>query len=261
MLTLQKIFGSVNERKVRPLDRHGLDGSWDKKLSRAEVHPDFTLDLHGHITGEKVSLTDAIVAYRTNPHRDHARCGRDAARIMRLPLRGQRVSVSVAPSFAIKWLVPRLERFKALHPDIEVWVSADMGLVDFAVADVDLAIRYGAGGYADSQAQMLLTESVVPICSPALIEGDGSLMMHCQELDTMRRHKMRAGGEPEGAAHQHRLVVLPACPLAALPPGDDLGVPVLVDPPLRVPDPDREERYEGQAEDVSGAHAATSTVG
>ncbi len=39
---------SGEERKVRPLDRHGLDGSWDKKLSRAEVHPDFTLDLHGH---------------------------------------------------------------------------------------------------------------------------------------------------------------------------------------------------------------------
>lgn len=32
----------------RPLDRHGLDGSWEKKLSRAEVSPDFTLDLHGH---------------------------------------------------------------------------------------------------------------------------------------------------------------------------------------------------------------------
>jgi DNA-nicking Smr family endonuclease len=32
----------------RPLDRHGLDGSWEKKLARAEVQPDFTLDLHGH---------------------------------------------------------------------------------------------------------------------------------------------------------------------------------------------------------------------
>lgn len=34
--------------RQRPLDRHGLDGSWEKKLARAEVHPDFTLDLHGH---------------------------------------------------------------------------------------------------------------------------------------------------------------------------------------------------------------------
>ncbi|MFM5925275.1 MAG: Smr/MutS family protein [Novosphingobium sp.] len=36
------------EQRPRPLDRHGLDGSWEKKLARAEVHPDFTLDLHGH---------------------------------------------------------------------------------------------------------------------------------------------------------------------------------------------------------------------
>lgn len=38
---------AADERK-RPLDRHGLDGSWERKLSRAEVQPDFTLDLHGH---------------------------------------------------------------------------------------------------------------------------------------------------------------------------------------------------------------------
>ncbi|MDE2436249.1 MAG: Smr/MutS family protein [Sphingomonadales bacterium] len=39
---------SPEPAKPRPLDRHGLDGSWERKLSRAEVHPDFTLDLHGH---------------------------------------------------------------------------------------------------------------------------------------------------------------------------------------------------------------------
>ncbi|MFM5954462.1 MAG: Smr/MutS family protein [Novosphingobium sp.] len=38
----------AGEDRKRPLDRHGLDGSWEKKLARAEVHPDFTLDLHGH---------------------------------------------------------------------------------------------------------------------------------------------------------------------------------------------------------------------
>lgn len=124
--------------------------------------------------GRRVELTDAGHAALSHVAAAMSSLG-EAARIMRLPLRGHRVSVSVAPSFAIKWLVPRLERFKELHPDIEVWVSADMGLVDFAVADVDLAIRYGAGGYADAQAQMLLSESVVPICAPGLIEGEAGL--------------------------------------------------------------------------------------
>jgi DNA-nicking Smr family endonuclease len=36
------------EERKRPLDRHGLDGSWERKLAKAEVSPDFTLDLHGH---------------------------------------------------------------------------------------------------------------------------------------------------------------------------------------------------------------------
>lgn len=94
----------------------------------------------------------------------------EAARVMRLPLRSQRVSVSAAPSFAMKWLAPRLERFKELHPDVEVWVSADMHVVDFAVADVDIAIRYGPGGYRDANAERLMAESVLAICSPQLLE-------------------------------------------------------------------------------------------
>lgn len=39
---------SGEDRKPRPLDRHGLDGSWERKLAKAEISPDFTLDLHGH---------------------------------------------------------------------------------------------------------------------------------------------------------------------------------------------------------------------
>ncbi len=40
--------GEDLKAKHRPLDRHGLDGSWERKLAKAEVSPDFTLDLHGH---------------------------------------------------------------------------------------------------------------------------------------------------------------------------------------------------------------------
>jgi DNA-nicking Smr family endonuclease len=38
----------AKDQRPRPLDRHGLDASWEKKLARAALHPDFTLDLHGH---------------------------------------------------------------------------------------------------------------------------------------------------------------------------------------------------------------------
>jgi LysR family glycine cleavage system transcriptional activator len=78
------------------------------------------------------------------------------------------LTVSMAPSFAAKWLVPRLERFQALHPDIDVRVTASMNLVTFADDGVDCAIRYGLGQYPGLVVEKLLDESVVPVCSPSL---------------------------------------------------------------------------------------------
>ncbi|MEM8936879.1 MAG: transcriptional regulator GcvA [Pseudomonadota bacterium] len=86
-----------------------------------------------------------------------------------------RLTVSMAPSFASKWLVPRLDRFQQRHPEIDVWVSADMEIVDFAVEDVDLAIRYGAGQYSGLIVEHLMNEAIVPVASPKLLAGEHPL--------------------------------------------------------------------------------------
>lgn len=85
------------------------------------------------------------------------------------------LSVSVAPSFASKWLLPRLERFKQVHPDIDVHVDASMKLVDFASGEVDLAIRYGAGRYPGLVSEQLVSEAVIPVCSPKLLDRPNRL--------------------------------------------------------------------------------------
>jgi LysR family glycine cleavage system transcriptional activator len=85
------------------------------------------------------------------------------------------LAVSVAPSFAAKWLVPRLDGFQAAHPEIDVRVSASNQVVDFAAEDFDCAIRYGSGNYPDLFVRKLLTETVVPVCSPALLKGPNAL--------------------------------------------------------------------------------------
>lgn len=85
------------------------------------------------------------------------------------------LKVSVSPSFASKWLVPRLGRFNDARPDIVVRVSASMKIIDFASEDFDLAIRYGAGSYPGLYVEELLRESVAPVCSPALLEGDNPI--------------------------------------------------------------------------------------
>ena len=79
--------------------------------------------------------------------------------------------VSTMGSFAIKWLVPRLARFRAAHPEIDVRLQANDALVDFTQDDVDLAIRYGRGQYPGLKAERLMTEDFVPVCSPALLKG------------------------------------------------------------------------------------------
>lgn len=80
------------------------------------------------------------------------------------------LTVSVAPSFAVKWLVPRLDRFQDQHPGIDLRVSASNQLADFATDDVDLAIRYGSGRYPGLTVERLLPEAVFPVCSPELLQ-------------------------------------------------------------------------------------------
>jgi LysR family glycine cleavage system transcriptional activator len=85
------------------------------------------------------------------------------------------LTVSVAPSFAAKWLLPRLDQFQSAYPDIDVRVAASMTLTDFQRDGVDIAIRYGAGRYPGLHVERLLDEAVFPVCSPKLLSGSTAL--------------------------------------------------------------------------------------
>jgi DNA-binding transcriptional LysR family regulator len=79
-----------------------------------------------------------------------------------------RLSVSVAPTFGVRWLVPNLPKFTALHPDIEVTLDTAQRLVEFPRDGVDLAIRLGRGDWGDVYALRLTHDSLVPVCAPSL---------------------------------------------------------------------------------------------
>jgi LysR family glycine cleavage system transcriptional activator len=81
------------------------------------------------------------------------------------------LTVSTSPDFAAKWLVNRLGRFAAAHPDIDLRVSAAMHHVDFAREEVDLAVRHGDGNWPGLHAVRLSAEELFPICSPKLLAG------------------------------------------------------------------------------------------
>lgn len=78
------------------------------------------------------------------------------------------IVVSTAPSFASRWLIPRMERFNARHPDIELRLLATRRVVDFGSEDVDVALRYGAGHYPGLHVERLRGESVVAVAHPRL---------------------------------------------------------------------------------------------
>lgn len=143
-------------------------------------------------TGRSVLLTDAAQACLPLVHEAFDMIG-EAGRLMRAPARKGRVMVSSAPSFAAKWLAPRLDQFHRAHDGIEAWVSADMQLTDFNTADADLAIRYGRGQYDGLKSEKLLDETVLPVCSPRLLEGPDAI----RRPEDLARHTLIHDESPE----------------------------------------------------------------
>src|SRR5215469_16893395 len=81
------------------------------------------------------------------------------------------LTLSTSPDFAAKWLVHRLGRFSAAHPEIDLTVSATMHHVDFAREEVDVAVRHGDGNWPGLHVERLCAEQVFPVCSPKLVAG------------------------------------------------------------------------------------------
>jgi LysR family glycine cleavage system transcriptional activator len=82
-----------------------------------------------------------------------------------------RLTATTSPSFAAKWLVPRLHRFLERHPDADVRVDVSDRLVDLSHEEVDLAVRFGNGRYPGLRVDRLFEETIFPVCSPKLLTG------------------------------------------------------------------------------------------
>ena len=82
-----------------------------------------------------------------------------------------RVRVSVLPSFAANWLVPRLDRFAAAHPEIDLALDPTLKLANLNADEADFAIRFGDGNWPGVDCQVLMTERLTPVASPALLRG------------------------------------------------------------------------------------------
>ncbi|MFA3919584.1 LysR family transcriptional regulator [Ruegeria hyattellae] len=81
------------------------------------------------------------------------------------------VHVSLTSTFAASWLMPRLPAFRLDHPEVSLILEPSPDVVDLRPGGVDVAIRYGAGGWTGVQAQMLLQSPIVLVAAPGLLGG------------------------------------------------------------------------------------------
>lgn len=125
-------------------------------------------------TTRRVRLTSAGEAYLP-PVREALKLIEAATGHLARHRERRRLTVSVAPSYAMGWLMPRLPRFQVSHPDIELRLDMSVDYVDLRASDVDVALRYSASGiFPGLIAHHLFNEELIVVCRPELaarVEG------------------------------------------------------------------------------------------
>lgn len=94
--------------------------------------------------------------------------------LQRLGSRSERtITLSLIPSMATAWLVPRLPEFLAAHPELGLNLQSSTRVVDFEREPVDMALRLGGGRWPGVRSELLFPEWIVPVASPDFVKRHG----------------------------------------------------------------------------------------
>jgi DNA-binding transcriptional LysR family regulator len=125
--------------------------------------------------------------------------------------RATRLRIAVTPTFSRQFLMPRLELFRNIYPDIELVLQVSIPLLDVTAEQADLEVRYGPGGYADCEHRLILEEQVVPACSPSYLNEFGAV----HGVSHRRRDRQRAAHPQPARTLGHLVRELRARPARA----------------------------------------------
>ncbi len=145
---------------------HLTTGAISQQLLQLETQLGFSL-FERHSRG--IRLTDKGERLSQAAHTCFHTLDNTLAEMMLTDQHPAEIRLKLTPSFAYKWLVPRLENFNQLHPDIQIQIYAEGALVDSDQTDFDLAIDYGPIPYPKKGGELLLEESILPVMSPAYL--------------------------------------------------------------------------------------------
>jgi LysR family glycine cleavage system transcriptional activator len=138
-----------------------------------------------HREGRAVSLTDAGKQLLPGLSSGFEQLD-DTVQLVRQSSEHKHITISATPSFAAKWLVPRLEHWTAQYPDVDIRISASLSLANFSSDGVDLAIRFGSGDYADLNSSLMMEEFFVVVCSPIFVDGTNPI----KSPEDLRNHTL-----------------------------------------------------------------------
>jgi LysR family glycine cleavage system transcriptional activator len=103
------------------------------------------------------------------------------------------VTVSTSVTFASYWLMSRIAKFRAAHPEVELRLVASGPVADLTVAGIDVAVRYGRGRWPGVEVVHLLDNEIFPVCAPSYLNGRpapraprdllGETLLHLIEYD------------------------------------------------------------------------------
>lgn len=132
-----------------------------RQMARLEAHLGCTLFSRNH---RSVSLTAAGRALyeEVSPALETIARALQAAR----PAQHPRLVITATAAFATFWLMPRMARFNALHPDAEIDLVVSDTYLDLAAEGIDIAVRYGAAAPDGMAATVLVRETIIPVYSP-----------------------------------------------------------------------------------------------
>lgn len=103
-------------------------------------------------------------------------------------VKAPQITVWATTAFAWSWLMPRLDRFGALQPEIDLRVLSTDQPVRPGTGEVDVAILFGAGHWEGQDARLLVGERIYPVCSPAYLRAHPELRQPSDLLDQTLLH-------------------------------------------------------------------------
>lgn len=121
--------------------------------------------------GNRVRLLPNGARYAVQVRESLDRLDRDSQYVMGQPNDGASLDIAIIPTFAMRWLIPRLSRFQQKHPNITVHLAERMDPFVLAGSGFDAAIHFEHPAWTGMRMHRLLHEVLVPVCHPDLLAG------------------------------------------------------------------------------------------